>query len=228
MTKPILEVCAYNVHTCMIAEGLGASRIELCGNPKEGGVTPGFGTLEYVIENGALPVYVMIRPRGGNFVYDEHELDIMYKDIKMCKILGYKGVVLGVLTRDNKINTEEVRKLVEYAHPMGVTFHKAFDRTTDARQALEDVIQAGCERILTSGLKEDALQGSDMLRQLINQADGRIAIMPGGGVRSSNIAAIIATTGAKEIHSSGLMPGNTEFIADPNELRALIAAINLQ
>ncbi len=227
MTKPILEVCAYNVHTCMIAEGLGASRIELCGNPKEGGVTPGFGTLEYVIENGALPVYVMIRPRGGNFVYDEHELDIMYKDIKMCKILGYKGVVLGILTPDNKINIEETRRLVEYAYPMGVTFHKAFDRTTDARQALEDVIQTGCERILTSGLREDALLGRATLLQLINHADDRIIIMPGGGVRSTNAAAIITQTGAKEIHSSALVAGNTDFISDPGELRALIAAINL-
>ena len=225
MNTPLLEVCAYNVHTCMIAEKLGAGRIELCSNPKEGGITPGFGTLEYVIENGTLPVYVMIRPRGGNFVYDEHELAIMEKDIKLCKILGFKGVVLGILTPHNRIDINATQKLVEYAYPMGVTFHKAFDRTTDASQALEDVIQTGCERILTSGLQPDALQGADTLRQLINQAAGRITIMPGGGVRSTNAREILNLTGASELHSSALIPGDTDFISDPTELQALLAAM---
>jgi copper homeostasis protein len=225
MATPLLEICAYNVHACMIAEKLGAGRIELCSNPKDGGITPGFGTLEYVAENAKIPVYVMIRPRGGNFVYDEHELAIMQKDIKICKILGFAGVVLGILTADNKVDINATKTLVEYAYPMGVTFHKAFDRVADARQALEDIIAAGCERVLTSGLAADALQGADTLRQLINQADGRITIMPGGGVRGSNIAKIMGITGATEMHSSALTASSTGDIADESEVMALLAGM---
>ena len=224
-TSRILELCAYNIQSCIIAEEAGASRVELCANPADGGVTPGYGTIRYALEHLNIPSYVMIRPRGGNFVYDAAERDIMRMDIMMCKDLGCKGVVLGILTHDNKIDVEVMKSMVELAYPLGVTCHKAFDRTIDASQALEDVISTGCERILTSGLQATAEYGSEMIAGLIAQANGRITIMPGGGVRSNNIAGIALHTGAKEFHSSGLLKGNTDFIADKNKVMEMIARL---
>ena len=225
MSNRLLEICAYNVHTCMIADKLKAGRIELCSSPEVGGITPGFGTIEYVVQNSSVPVYVMIRPRGGNFVYDEHELEIMQRDIKICKILGAAGVVLGVLHSDNTVNVTATRNLVDYAHPMGVTFHKAFDETADASKALEDVISSGCERILTSGHSATAIAGSENIKNLVTQAAGRISIMAGGGVRSANVAQLLAIPGLNEVHSSALIAGSNNGIADDDEVATLLAAL---
>lgn len=222
MSKSILEVCAYNIQSCIIAEKAGAGRIELCASPAEGGVTPSYGMIEYAVKNLSIPVYVMIRPRGGNFVYTTEELAIMRKDIAVCKELGAAGIAIGILTEDNLIDTATMKQMVALAYPMGVTCHKAFDRTPDAMTSLEEVITAGCERILTSGLQPTAVAGADRLATLVNKAAGRIIIMPGGGVRSTNVRQLATDTGATELHSSALLPGSEGFVADAGEVAMLI------
>lgn len=184
----LLEICAYNIQSCIIAEKAGASRIELCADASAGGITPSYGTVSWCLENLSIPVFPMVRPRGGNFIYSDEEVAIMEKDILAFRELGCPGVVLGVLLQDGNIDVEQMKRLVDLAHPMEVTCHKAFDRTNDAFNALEALIRAGCSRVLTSGLRNTALEGVPTLAALIAQAAGRINIMPGGGVRSSNLA----------------------------------------
>lgn len=220
-----LEICAFNIASCIVAGEAGASRIELCASPAEGGVTPGYGTIQYAIQHLQIPVYVMIRPRGGNFVYSDAELDIMFRDIEVCKQLGVPGIATGVLRPDGTVDTEIMKRITAAAYPMGVTFHKAFDRTPDAMQALKAVIDCGCERILTSGLCATATEGAETLKQLIDEANGRIIIMPGGSVRSTNIAALAAVTGATELHSSALTGANDNFVANSAEAAAMVTAI---
>ncbi len=183
----------------------GAGRIELCSSPADGGVTPSHGLVSYSLQHISIPVFPMVRPRGGNFVYNTHELDIMKQDILVFKQMGCVGIATGIQLTDSAIDTENLKRLVEWAYPMQVTCHKVFDRTPDAFQALEDVIQSGCSRILTSGLQKTATDGAATLNALIEQAGNRIIIMPGGGVRSSNLHTLIASTGAKEYHSSGII-----------------------
>lgn len=223
--KHLLEICAYNIQSCIVGELAGASRIELCSSPAEGGVTPGYGIIQYALENIAIPVFVMIRPRGGNFTYDASELSIMYKDIVKCKQMGCPGVVAGVLKADNTVDTEEMKRITELAYPMPVTFHKAFDMVPDAFQALEDVISSGCARILTSGLASTATEGARMLSGLNEMAADRIVIMPGGGIRSTNIRSLAHTTMAKELHSSAIPAGSTNNIADTDEIHAMLNAL---
>ena len=217
----MLEVCAYNIQSCRIAEQAGAKRIELCADPAAGGVTPSYGTIQYVLEQISIPAYIMLRPRGGNFVYDADELAIMYRDIHILKELGCPGIATGVLLPDGRIDTEQMKRITELAYPMGVTCHKAFDRTPDAAQALEDVIATGCERILTSGLMPTAMEGANILQSLVQQAAGHIVIMPGGGVRSTNIAQLRQITGAAEYHSSGITNTDYLYIASAAEIKAM-------
>jgi len=217
----MLEVCAYNIQSCRIAKQAGAKRIELCADPAAGGVTPSYGTIQYVLEQISIPAYIMLRPRGGNFVYDADELAIMYRDIHILKELGCPGIATGVLLPDGRIDTQQMKRITELAYPMGVTCHKAFDRTPDAAQALEDVIATGCERILTSGLMPNAMEGANILHSLVQQAAGRIVIMPGGGVRSTNIAQLRQITGAAEYHSSGITNTDYLYIASAAEIKAM-------
>ncbi len=225
MSKHLLEICAYNVQSCFAAYQAGASRIELCSSPAEGGVTPGYGIIRYVIDHIAIPAYVMVRPRGGDFVYSAEELEIMYSDIRQLKQMGCAGVVVGPLTKDGEVNTDVLKQMVTLAHPMQVTFHKAFDRVKDPLTALEAIIDAGCHRILTSGLQATATEGSALLRRLVTQAAGRIIIMPGGGVRSSNIRQLADETRALELHSSAIIPGNTDNTADSWEIKKMVGAL---
>ncbi len=218
----LLEICAYNIQSCIIAEKAGAARIELCADPAAGGTTPSYGTIHYTLDKLSIPVFPMIRPRGGNFVYDADELAIMKKDILTCRELGCPGIATGVLLPNGNIDTEQMKRIVDWAHPMTVTCHKAFDRTPDAFKALEDVIASGCIRILTSGLKDTAINGAAMLAQLVSLAAGRIIIMPGGGVRSSNIAQLIKDTKATEYHSSGLITMGEPYIADEEEISLMV------
>ena len=164
----------------------------------------------------------MIRPRGGNFVYDAHELAIMQKDILACREMGYPGIATGVQLPDSSIDTEQLKRLVDYAGPMAVTCHKVFDATPDPFAALEAVLAAGCARILTSGLKKTATEGASLLAELKIRASGRIIIMPGGGVRSTNIAELAKATGAPEYHSSALVGKATNYIADEQEVRFMV------
>lgn len=216
-----LEVCAYNIQTCLVAEKIGAKRVELCADPLQGGTTPSYGTIQLVREKLSIDVYAMIRPRGGDFLYDADELAIMKKDIDTCKQLGCNGIATGVQNADSTIDTETLKRIVEWAYPMGVTCHRVFDRVPDAFKALEDIIGTGCERILTSGLQKIAPEGKDLLAKLVTAADGRIIIMPGSGVRADNIAELMAATHATEFHSSGLK-GNDKFIADETELKNIL------
>ncbi len=218
----LLEICAYNIQSCITAQKAGASRIELCADPDVGGTTPSYGMIRYAIERLSIPVFPMIRPRGGNFVYDADELAIMKEDILMCRELGCPGIATGILQANGKIDIANLSRIVEWAHPMAVTCHKAIDRTTDAAQALDDVIAAGCSRVLTSGLCATAVEGASVLSQLIQQANNRIIIMPGGGVRSSNIAQLVSSVKANEYHSSGIVQRSDLYLADEEEIRVMV------
>lgn len=221
----LLEVCAYNVQSCLVAASAGAGRIELCSNPAEGGVTPSAGIIEYVLAHVPIPAYIMIRPRGGNFLYDTHDLAVMKKDIHRCRQMGCKGIATGVQLADGRLNADAMRHIVDWAGNMEVTCHKVFDGTPNAFDALDVLIAAGVRRVLTSGLRKTAADGAALLKQLVTYAQGRIVIMPGGGVRSGNIAALAAATGAVEFHSSAITERGGQ-LANETEVQLLIKELN--
>ncbi len=197
-----LEVIGFTIEGCLGAQNAGAHRIELCDSPADGGTSSSYGFLKTAREKLQIELFPIIRTRGGDFFYNDDEFAIMKTDVKICKDLGCNGVVIGMLTKNGKVDKRRCSLLVEYAYPLGVTFHRAFDRTADPFEALEDIIEIGCERILTSGGKPNALDGAELIKQLIKKADDRIIIMPGSGVRSNNIFQIAEITGAVEFHSS--------------------------
>ena len=197
-----LEVIGFNIESCILAQAAGAHRIELCDNPGEGGTTPSYGFVKAARKNVQIDLFPIIRPRGGDFLYSDDEFEVMKTDVKICKELGCDGVVTGTLHADGTVDTKRCSELVELAYPMGVTFHRAFDRVNDASKALEAVIETGCERILTSGLHPTALEGAEIIAALIKQAGERIIIMPGSGVRSGNVVELAKKTGAVEFHTS--------------------------
>jgi copper homeostasis protein len=200
--KFTLETIAFNIQSCIAAQAAGAHRIELCDNPGEGGTTPSLGFIKAAREKLHIQLFPIIRPRGGDFLYTDEEFEILKADVQLCKDLGCDGVVIGMLNADASIDKIRCSILVNMAYPMSVTFHRAFDRVVNMEQALEDVIEIGCERILTSGCYPTAVEGAKNLQNLISLADDRIIIMPGSGVRASNIAEIASLTGATEFHSS--------------------------
>ena len=200
-----IELCAFNIQSCLVAEKVGVARIELCDNPVEGGTTPSFGLIHKARSSVSMELYPIIRPRAGNFLYDEEELNIIKQDILLCKELACDGVSVGVQKQNGEIDIDRMKQVVEWAYPMGVTCHRVFDRTPDPFKALEDVIESGCERILTSGQKTTAVEAIDVLAKLVQQAGDRISIMPGAGVRSNNIERLVNETGAKEFHTSAKM-----------------------
>ena len=197
-----LEVIAFDVASCRIAEQRGADRIELCANPHEGGTTPSYGTIEVARASASIQLFPIIRPRGGDFCFTDGEFEAMVADVRQCAQLGCDGVVIGMLRADGTVDVERCTELVRAAGAMQVTFHRAFDRLRDPMAALEDVITLGCRRILTSGLQPDVDQGRDMLHALVAAAGNRITIMPGSGVRSTNISELARFTGARAFHSS--------------------------
>ncbi len=197
-----LEVIGFTIESCLIAQAAGAHRIELCDNPSEGGTTPSYGFIKTARENLLIELYPIIRPRGGDFLYSEIEFEVMKADIQICKNLGCDGVVIGMLNADGTVDKQRCKQLVDIAQPMGVSFHRAFDRTNDPFKALEDIISIGCERILTSGQKSVATDGAALLNELVKQANGRIIIMPGSGVRSDNIETLVKKTNTIEFHTS--------------------------
>jgi len=208
-----LEVIAFNTESCKTAQQVGAHRVELCANPGEGGTTPSYGFIKAAREILNIELYPIIRPRGGDFLYSDAELEAMKSDIEICRSLGCDGVVIGMLNKEGNIDKVRCSVLVNLAYPMGVTFHRAFDRVNDPQQALEDIIEIGCERILTSGLVPQAMDGAAMIAQLVKQAGGRIIIMPGSGVRADNIVSLAQQTGAVEFHSSARknFPGEMSY-----------------
>lgn len=197
-----LEVIGFSFENCVLAQSAGASRIELCDNPEDGGTTPSYGFIKTAREKLKIDLFPIIRPRGGDFLYGDDEFEIMKTDVKLCKQLGCDGVVIGMLNADGTVDKKRNAALVELAYPLGVTFHRAFDRAADPFQAMEDIIDIGCERILTSGQKTNAADGAALITQLIKQADERIIIMPGSGVRSKNIIELAKKTGSTEFHTS--------------------------
>jgi copper homeostasis protein len=200
--KYILEICANSYASALAAKLGGAQRIELCCALSEGGLTPSYGELKRVCEKIDIQVNVLIRPRGGDFLYSIDEFETIKADVLMAKKLNANGVVVGFLNADGTIDLNRTREIVELAHPMRVTFHRAIDRCNDIFQALEVVISSGCERILTSGGKNKAIDAIDTLKNLVIQANDRIVIMPGAGVDVSNIAELAEITRAKEFHTS--------------------------
>jgi copper homeostasis protein len=210
----VLEICAFNLPAALAAQRAGADRIELCAGPEEGGVTPSAGLIRMARVALRVPLYPIIRPREGDFLYSEEEFQVMLRDVEICKEIGCDGVVIGILLADGSVDQSRCARLVEAAYPMGVTFHRAFDRAANPFVALEAIIRIGCERILTSGQRPVAMGGAELLRELIREADERIVIMPGSGVRASNIAELAATTGAVEFHTSARVarPSAMEFV----------------
>jgi len=200
--KFLLEIIGFNIESCRLAQAAGAHRIELCDNPGDGGTTPSYGFIKKAREVLQIELYAMIRPRGGDFFYSHEEFEMMKTDVQTCKQLGCDGVVIGMLNQDGTVDKDRCKKLVELAYPMGVTYQRAFDRVKDPFAALEDVIETGCERILTSGLVPSCLDGAPLIAKLIQQADERIIIMPGSMLRSTNVVDVATITGATEFHTS--------------------------
>ena len=199
---PILEICAGSVESAIAARDGRAQRIELCAALEVGGVTPSAGLIAEARKIEGLTLNVIIRPRGGDFLYNEYEATCMEQDIHTCRQLGVDGVVIGALTAEGDIDTVLCKRLIAAADGMSVTFHRAFDMCRDPRKALEELIEMGCDRVLTSGQATTAMAGIPLLKELVELADGRIIIMPGCGVNSGNAAAILNATGATEIHAS--------------------------
>ena len=242
LTPYIIEIATSDFTTTASAVAGGADRIELCANLAEGGTTPSYGLIRKCRESFSILLYPIIRPRGGDFLYDAAEFEIMLQDVRLCRELGCDGVVIGLLNRDGSIDLSRTGQLMEAAYPMGVTFHRAFDRCRDPFEALEQLIALGAERILTSGQQPAAPEGAALIAQLQEAADERIIIMPGSGVRKENIKQLAAQTGCLEFHSS--LRGKTDSLMayrhpafaasaesyqnnaiDAEEVRSLIAAL---
>jgi copper homeostasis protein len=198
----VLEICVDSVESAVAAERGGARRIELCSDLLEGGITPSPGLLEQIRKRVGIDLFVMIRPRGGDFCYTPEELDIMKADIEHVKQLGADGVVLGILDADGYVDVERTRELVEKAKPLPVTFHRAVDVSADLADSLERIIASGAHRVLTSGAKRRAVDSTRDIAQAIRQTSGRLIVMVGGGLNPENIGAVATETGAAEYHAS--------------------------
>lgn len=199
----IIEICANSAQSCVEAEAGGAKRVELCAAIPEGGTTPSYGEIRMAQAlTSAIDINIIIRPRGGDFLYTQAEIQSMLYDIEMAKELGIHGVVFGCLTKEGDIDVPLMKRLIDAAGTLSVTCHRAFDVCRDPMMALEQLIDLGCDRILTSGQQATAVEGIPMIARLVACAAGRIIIMPGSGVRETNIAQIEAETGATEFHTS--------------------------
>jgi len=196
-----LEICTTSYQSAINAQESSAHRIELCSELSVGGITPSFGLIKQVIEALSIPVNVLIRPRSGNFTYSKAEFDIMKHDIQLCKDLGCSGIVSGILNADNTIDVKRTKELIQFSKPLSFTFHRAFDWTPNPIQALEQLIDLGVQRILTSGQESTAKEGLELLQQLKKKANNRISILPGGGINSEN-AILFKNAGFSEIHAS--------------------------
>lgn len=226
--KYLLEISVESAEGALAAERGGANRIELCGNLSAGGVTPRVELMRDVRERVSIPIFAMIRPRPGDFVYSTAEFAAMKNDIINAKKLGMNGVVLGILDSNHHIDVARTRELVELARPLPTTFHRAFDECGDLQQGLEDVIRTGSARILTSGGAAGACEGAAVLAGLVTAAGSRILIVPGAGIKASNVAQIVEKTRAREFHSglgSTLPYGSHDYKAFEAEVRSLAQRI---
>ena len=236
-----LEVCADSVENALVAQSAGAQRIEFCTSLPEGGTTPSYAQIKIARKYLNIKLYSLIRPRGGDFFHTHLEFEIMKSDIRFCGETGCDCVVTGMLNPDGTVDRIRNGELVEMArrYGMGVTFHRAFDRSNDLFQAMEDIIDLGCERILTSGGYDTAIEGAEVILRLIEKAAGRIIIMPGSGITPENAPGLIRRTGLKELHgtfrswkTSGMQYRNTKLshqeeeyelsVADPKKIKAIL------
>jgi copper homeostasis protein len=197
----LLEICAATIQSAINAETAGAQSIELCAELAVGGITPSFGTIQEVLKQVSIPVFVLIRPRSGNFTYSKSDFEIIKADMLQCKKMGCAGIVSGVLNDDNSIDVIRTKELVELSKPLPFTFHRAFDWVPNPTEALENLIEIGVQRVLTSGQSASAEQGITMLTQLHQQAYNRIVILPGGGINEANVS-LFKDAGFTEIHAS--------------------------
>ena len=214
-----IEIACFNLESALIAQKAGADRVELCADMSVGGTTPTIEIIQQARENLTIDLYIMIRPRGGNFVYSDSEFEQMKSEIETIKKLGVNGFVFGILKDDNTINIEQNLELVELAKSFPCTFHRAFDEILDYEKALENVISCGFSALLTSGTFPNVMEGKYVLKQLVIQANNRIEIMPGGGLRSTNISALDEMVNANWYHSSAITDGSET--ANPEEITQL-------
>jgi copper homeostasis protein len=198
-----IEVCANSLESALAAQAGGAARVELCSALIEGGLTPSAAAIELTRERLRIKLHVLIRPRGGDFCYDETEFALMQRDIEFCKKSHVDGVVIGVLQPDGSVDVERMRELISAARPLTVTFHRAFDMTADPFRSLDDIVMLGIERLLTSGQRGSAMEGRESIAELVCRAGNRLIVMPGAGINEGNIRELIAATGAREYHLSG-------------------------
>lgn len=197
-----VEICVDSAAGAFAAQRGGADRVELCDNLLEGGTTPSAGCIRVARRGLTIGLQVIIRPRGGDFLYSPEELEVMREDIRMAKDLGADGVVIGCLTADGQIDCALTEELIRLARPLNVTFHRAFDMCRDPRCGLEELIALGVDRVLTSGQEASCLEGLELLAALHHQAAGRIIVMPGGGITPRNLQKIVAGSGVSEVHLS--------------------------
>lgn len=216
----VLEIACFNLESCLIAQQAGAIRIELCSDYQVGGITPSKELIRELRKKITVDLFVMIRPRGGNFIYSENEFLQMQETILFCKEQKCEGVAFGILNENNEVDRERCSKLVSMAKPMQCTFHRAFDECSEPEKALNEISECGFYRILTSGGKGNAIENLSQFKQLIELSKNKITIMPGGGIRSQNILEIIQQTGAKEFHSAAII--DTTVIADEKEIEKMI------
>jgi copper homeostasis protein len=221
----LVEVCCFSLQSCLTAQRAGTNRVELCGGMAEGGTTPSAGLIKLVRQHLTIPFTVMIRPRGGDFLYHDSELAVMQADIEVTKTLGADGIVLGVLNPDGTIDEPTTRAFVQLANPLPVTFHRAFDMTPNPAEALEAVIRTGCARLLSSGQKPTAETGLPLLRALVEQAAGRIEIMAGSGINPTN-APIFAAANLPAIHLTGKHVFDSKMTFRRNNLGMGISALS--
>lgn len=222
--KCLLEISVETLEAALAAERGGADRIELCGNLSVGGVTADAELLRAVRAQVHIPIFSMVRPRAGDFVYSSAEFSEMRRSITDVKESGMDGIVMGVLTKDHRVDVPRTRELIEFAKPLPVTYHRAFDEAANLQQALEDVIATGAKRILTSGGAKSALEGASVLAELIEDAGKRIVIVPGAGISAANILEVAQRTKAREFHSglsSALPYGSSEYKKFKEEVRKL-------
>lgn len=206
------EICANSVASCIAAQEGGADRVELCAGIPEGGTTPSFGMIRSARESISIGLNVIIRPRGGDFLYSEEEIREMIYDIETARSLGADGLVFGCLSPDGNVDMTSMKRLMEAAGDTPVTFHRAFDHCCEPYKALEDIISLGCVRILTSGCRPTAAEGVGMLAELVRRAGDRIIIMPGCGINEDNIAQTARLSGAREFHFSARKPVESGMI----------------
>ncbi|WP_185286690.1 copper homeostasis protein CutC [Chryseobacterium indologenes] len=214
-----IEIACFNPESAIIAFENGADRIELCDGLSEGGTTPGFDTTKELRQKINIPIFVMIRPRGGDFTYSDEEFEQMKEELMRLKSLKVDGFVFGILNENDEVNIEQNKTLVEMAKPLPCTFHRAFDRASGLENTLENVIECGFKTILTSGQKPNVSDGKENLKKLVELSDGRIEILVGGGLRSSNIEEIREVTKAGYFHSSAITDGGA--FANASEVVAL-------